>query len=55
LSEGEGESPAVQLFLPFGRLEEGVNRLLWKATTTKEAEALSEILYEHRREYPSGE
>jgi hypothetical protein len=56
LSEGEGETPPeVQLFLPFGRLEEGVNRLLWKAATVEEVEALSEILYEHRREYPSGE
>jgi hypothetical protein len=48
LSE-EGPPPPVQLFLPFGQMEEGINRLLWKAATVEEAEALSEILYEHRR------
>lgn len=50
--EEEGEE--VQLFLPFGRMEIGINRLLWKARGRDEIEALGEILREWREE-TSGE
>jgi hypothetical protein len=39
--------PAVQLILPFTRFETGINRLLWKASTEEEVEALVDLIQLH--------
>lgn len=55
LSREVGE---VQLFLPFTSFEAGINRLLVKATTQEEVDALGELVEEEaarRGEWGGGE